>query len=257
MLHMKIKVLGASGSEVPRRNCPAFLVDGTVLLDAGTIGVSLNIAEESAVTTIILTHAHFDHIKGIPFLLDNRFIRDAGKPVTVLSGKDVIRDVRKNIFNDRIWPDFTRIPTPEKPVLRFRTLACGRRTFADGFHVTIEKVSHTVPAYGCIVENPNGEVVAYTGDTGPTDLFWKRLNGAELKALIVEASFPNRMKELALKSGHLTPTLLGQEIAKISPPPMILLMHAKPQYRAEIEKDVASLRNRAIRFLEEGEILSI
>lgn len=254
---MRIKVLGASGSEVPRRNCPAFLVDGAVLLDAGTIGVSLNITEESAVSTIILTHAHFDHIKGIPFLLDNRSIRDAGSPVTVVSGRDVIRDVRKHIFNDRIWPDFTRIPTPENPVLRFRALARGRRTLVDGFHVTIEKVSHTVTAYGCIVENRNGETVAYTGDTGPTDLFWKKLNGTAVKALIVETSFPNRMKEFALKSGHLTPALLGQEIAKISPPPMILLMHAKPQYRAEIEKDVASLRNHAIRFLEEGEILSI
>ncbi len=254
---MKIRVLGASGSEVPGRNCPAFLVDGTLLLDAGTIGASLNIAEESAVSTIVLTHAHFDHIKGIPFLLDNRYIRDAGKPVTVASGKDVIRDVRANIFNDRIWPDFTRIPAPGKPVLRYRTLVCGRRTLVDGFQVTIEKMNHTVSAYGCIVENRHGDAIAYTGDTGPTDRIWKRLNGADIKALIVETSFPNRMNALALKSGHLTPALLARELGKIAPPPMILLTHAKPQFRAEIAKDVTALRNRTIRFLEEGEILSI
>ncbi len=255
---MKIRVLGAAGSEVPRRNCPAFLVDDTILLDAGTIGVSLNIREESRIETIVLTHAHLDHIKGIPFLLDNRFIRDAGKAVTVVSGSNVIRDLRKNIFNDRIWPDFTRLPTPGNPLLRFAALVRGRRTLVDGFHVTIERVSHTVPAYGCIVENGDGDAIAYTGDTGPTDLFWKKVGAARVKALIVEASFPDRMEELALKSGHLTPALLGKEIAKISPPPpAILLMHGKPQYRAEIERDVASLGDGAIRFLAEGETLSV
>ncbi len=255
---MKIKVLGAAGSEVPRRNCPAFLVDETILLDAGTIGVSLNIREESGVATIILTHAHFDHLKGIPFLLDNRVIRDAGKPVTVMSGKDVIRDLRKYIFNDRIWPDFTRIPTPDRPILKFGTLVAGRRALVDGFHVTMERVSHTVPAYGFIVENREGEAIAYTGDTGPTELFWKKLNGTKVRGLIIETSFPNRMEELAMISGHLTPALLEKEIAKMSPaPPMILLMHAKPQYQAEIERDVQALGNRSIRFLLEGETFSV
>ncbi len=253
---MKIKVLGAAGSEVPRRNCPAFLVDDAILLDAGTIGVALNVREETGIDTILLTHAHLDHIKGIPFLLDNRFVRDAGRAVTVMSGRDVIRDLRTNIFNDRIWPDFTRLPTPENPVLRFGTLARGRRTPVDGFQVTMEKVSHTVPAYGYILENRAGDAIAYTGDTGPTELFWRKLNGIEVKALLVETSFPNGMEKLALISGHLTPALLEKEIAKISsPPPAILLLHAKPQYRAEIENDVASLGNPAIRFLAEGEIL--
>ncbi len=255
---MEIKVLGASGSEVPRRNCPAFLVDGTILLDAGTIGMSLNIREEAGIETIILTHAHFDHIKGIPFLLDNRVIRNIGKPVTVMSGKDVIRDLRKNIFNGRIWPDFTQIPAPDKPVLRFGTLVPGRRTLVDGFRVTMAKVSHTVPAYGFVVEKRDREAIAYTGDTGPTDRFWKTLKGIPVKALIVETSFPNRMEELALKSGHLTPALLEKELAKIPhPPPTILLMHAKPQYYSEIEGDVRSLRNDGIRFLLEGETFSI
>jgi len=255
---MKIKVLGASGSEVPRQNCPAFLVDETILLDAGTIGVSLNIREESGIESIILTHAHFDHIKGIPFLLDNRVIRDSGKTITVMSGKDVIRDLRKNIFNDRIWPDFTRIPTPDRPVLKFGTLVPGKRALVNGFHVTMEKVSHTVPAYGFVVENRAGEAIAYTGDTGPTDIFWKTLNGTKVKALIAETSFPNRMEELALRTGHLTPALLEKEIAKMSPPPpVILLMHTKPQYRTEIENDVRSLGNDTIRLLVEGETLSV
>ena len=99
---MEIKVLGASGSEVPGHNCPAFLIDGKILLDAGTVAISLNIREEHGLQTILLTHAHLDHIKGIPFLLDNLVIRNTGNTITVMSGKDVLHDLRKNIFNDRI-----------------------------------------------------------------------------------------------------------------------------------------------------------
>src|SRR4030067_1635724 len=167
---MRIKVLGASGPEAPGHNCPAFLVDGTFLLDAGTIGLSLNIREETGIRQILLTHAHFDHIKGIPFLLDNLVIRETGNTVTVMSGKDVIDDLKKNIFNDRIWPDFTKIPTPGKPVLRYRILSPSRPVSLNGHWVFLHKVHHTVTAYGYIIENDAGKSIAYTGDTGPTAL---------------------------------------------------------------------------------------
>ncbi|HJX14484.1 MAG TPA: 3',5'-cyclic-nucleotide phosphodiesterase [Candidatus Deferrimicrobiaceae bacterium] len=255
---MRIKVLGASGSEVPGHNCPAFLVDGTFLLDAGTIGLSLNIREETGIRQILLTHAHFDHIKGIPFLLDNLVIRETGNTVTVMSGKDVIDDLKKNIFNDRIWPDFTKIPTPGKPVLRYRILSPSRPVSLNGHWVFLHKVHHTVPAYGYIIENDAGKSIAYTGDTGPTVLFWRKMAAHDVQCLIVEVSFPNRLEQLALQSGHLTAALLRGEIAKMSPcPPRILVMHVKPQYREEIEKEVHALRHNGIELLIEGEIITI
>lgn len=255
---MRIKVLGASGSEVRGHLCPAFAVDERILLDAGTIGLSLNILEESKLRYILLTHAHFDHIKGLPFLFDNLVTRETGNTVTVMSGVEVIEDLKKNILNDRIWPDFTRIPTPDAPVLRYAVIRPGREETIDGYRVTAEKVSHTVPTYGYILENGEGKVIAYTGDTGPTDLFWKKLNLFRVSCLIVETSFPNRMEGGALRSGHLTPSLLEKEIAKIkTPPPRIYLIHAKPQHQPEIEKEIRALGRQEIRFLKEGEILEI
>jgi ribonuclease BN (tRNA processing enzyme) len=255
---LRIKVLGASGSEVPGHNCPAFLVDGTFLLDAGTIGISLNIREETSIRQILLTHAHFDHIKGIPFLLDNLVIRETGNTVTVMSGKEVIDDLKKNIFNDRIWPDFTKIPTPEKPVLQYRALSPSRPADLNGYKVFLQKVHHTVPAYGYVIEKGNGKAFAYTGDTGPTDLFWREMSGHDVQCLIVEVSFPDRLEELSMKSGHLTPALLRGEIAKMSPcPPRILVMHVKPQYLGEIEKEVHALRHSGMELLKEGEIITI
>lgn len=254
---MKIKVLGASGSEVPGHGCPAFLVDGKILLDAGTVSVSLNIREELSLKWIFLTHAHFDHIKGIPFLLDNLAIRNTGNTITVMSGKEVLDVLRKNIFNDQIWPDYTRIPNSTRPVLKYKTIRPDRIVEIDGYRIAMEKVHHTVPAYGYIVENPAKQAIAYTGDTGPTDLFWKRMAGYDVKCLIVEASFPNRLEKMAVATGHLTPSLLKREIAKMqNPPAMIYVMHLKPQYLSEIERQIVALDRRNIEFLKEGEVLS-
>jgi ribonuclease BN (tRNA processing enzyme) len=255
---VKIKVLGASGSEVPGHNCPAFLIDGKILLDAGTIAVSLNIREEHSLKWILVTHAHLDHIKGIPFLLDNLVTRSTGNTITVMSGKDVLDDLKKNIFNGRIWPDFTRIPSPERPSLKYLSLRAARSVEIDGYKVTMEKVNHTVPAYGFIIEKAGKKPIAYTGDTGPTDRFWERMGAHDVKYLIMETSFPNRLEKLALASGHLTPSLLEKEIAKMSPlPEKIFIMHVKPQHHDEVETEIQALEHDNIEFLKDGEVILV
>jgi ribonuclease BN (tRNA processing enzyme) len=255
---LKIKVLGASGSEVPGKNCPAFLIDETVLLDAGTVGLALNIREENRLKQILLTHAHFDHIKGIPFLLDNLIVRNTGNTVTVMSGEEVIQDLKKNIFNDRIWPDFTKIPTPENPVLKYRPISPSHPLDLNGYKVFLQRVHHTVPAYGYIIVQENGTAVAYTGDTGPTDLFWRLMSSHDVQCLIVEVSFPNRLEKLALVSGHLTPALLKKEIGKMSPcPPRIFVMHIKPQHHGEIEEEIAAMGRNGVELLKEGSTITI
>ena len=255
---MMIKVLGAAGSEVPGHESPAFLIDGKMLLDAGTVATALNIREERGLRCILLTHAHLDHIKGIPFLLDNLVSRGTGNTITVLGGKEVLGDLKKHIFNGRIWPDFTKIPSPSKPSLRYKVLTTARSCRVEGYGVTMEKVDHTVAANGYIVEDREKAAIAYTGDTGPTVRFWKRMAGRDIKALITETSFPNRLEKLALASGHLTPNLLGREIAKMSRPPgKIYIMHLKPQFEQEIEAEIHSLGLDNLGFLRSGEGIRI
>jgi ribonuclease BN (tRNA processing enzyme) len=254
---MRIRVLGSSGSEVPGHNPPAFLVDDFLLLDAGTVSLSLGREAQCHITHIFLTHAHFDHIKAIPFLVDNIVSTDQGCQLTVLSGKEVIEDLKNNIFNDRIWPDFTTLPNTRHPVIRFQEILPGEPVSVRGYRVHSATVNHSVPAYGYLIENLAKVAVVYTGDTGPTESLWKLMGKHRVKALIIEVSFPDEMQQLALASGHLTPSLLAREIQKMQTlPEMIYITHLKPFYRDAIKSQLSNLNHPGIEVLEDGMVLS-
>jgi ribonuclease BN (tRNA processing enzyme) len=255
---VKIRVLGVSGSEIPGRNLPAFLIDDTMLLDAGTIGQSLDSRAQSRITHILLSHAHLDHIKGLPFLLDNMIIKNFGGTLTVLSAGDVLADVKNNLLNDKIWPDFTRIPNTSKPVLKFRTINPSRQVTVNGYSILCEKMTHTVPAYGYIIGQKGKKTLAYTGDTGPTEVFWQKVSRHKVDCLIVETSFPDSLIELALKTGHLTPALLKIELGKMKNlPSRIYITHAKPLYLKDIQKEIKSLRIPGMDMLVDKQIFTV
>jgi ribonuclease BN (tRNA processing enzyme) len=257
---MEILVLGASGSEGPGLNPTAFLVDGFMLLDAGTVSPSLDRAAQAKITHIFLTHAHLDHIKGIPFLVDNLVTSNQRgcHSVTVLSGREVISDLRRNIFNDRIWPDFTLIPDAASPAMRYAEISTRKHVEINGYSIYATKVNHSVPAYGYLIQDPSGHSALYTGDTGPTDRIWKRMRGHNVKAVIIEVSFPNEMVELALASGHLTPSLVQEEIGKFpSRPEHIYITHLKPYFRKTIIEQLGSITGCDITVLDGGMSITV
>ena len=206
------------------------LLDDFLLLDAGTIGLALEKKAQNKISHILITHAHLDHIKGIPFLIDNITTNGFEHQVTVISGKDVLLDLKENIFNDRIWPDFSVIPDRRHPVMKYQELSARGHLQIRDYRVYATGVNHTVASYGYIIEDPHGNAVVYTGDTGPTESLWKKMNQHNAGVLICEVSFPDSMKGLALKTGHLTPSLLGEEMKKMSGvPERIYITHVKPQ----------------------------
>lgn len=209
---MRLKVIGSSGGEYPGHNPPAFLIDDHILLDAGTISASLNESSQWKIRNILITHAHLDHIKGIPFLADNLLIRNKVHSVNVISISSVLTALKKNLLNNRIWPDFTIISAASRPVLILKAISPGRPFRINGYAITAYKVNHSVHAVGYIIEDGEGKRLLYTGDTGPTDAIWKA--AGNIRYAIIEVSFPNSLKAMAMKTGHLTPELLMKEIKK-------------------------------------------
>lgn len=234
---MQIRVLGCSGAEFPDSRTTGFLLDESLLLDGGTIGASLNEDEQRRIKHILVTHAHLDHIKGIPLLADNLLVRGDHGPLTVYGLSATLAALQDHLMNNIIWPDFSRLPTPEAPLIVYQPVTPGIELVINGYRVTPWPMQHAVPAVGyCIAENK--ATIFFTGDTGGVGALWEKIG--PVQTLIIEVSFPDEMVELARLTGHLTPCLLAAELAVMPQrPDRLLISHLKPQYRSEIFRQLA------------------
>ncbi len=205
----------------------SFLVDGDVLLDAGTGVGDLSLAELSLVDHIFVTHSHLDHVSSIAFIADT-VGGMRSKPILVHALPETIAILKNHIFNWEIWPDFTQIPTPEKPFMRYEEIALGRTVTLAGRAFTPLPAIHTVPAVGFQLDSGSGSLV-FTGDTGPNDALWEIVNGIEnLKYLIIETAFADKDRQLAELSRHLCPSMLAEELVKFERDADVYVTHLKP-----------------------------
>ena len=229
---MRLRVLGCSGSIGGQQNrTTSFLVDQDILIDAGTGVGDLSLAELTLIDHIFVTHSHLDHVDSIAFFLDSvGALRP--KPVTVYTTKPTIEILKKNLFNWDIWPDFTVIPTPEEPWLRYQEIVVGEVITLGGRKITVLPAIHTVPAVGYQLDSGKSSLV-FTGDTGPNNGLWEVVNKIEnLKFLIIETAFSDKERRLAELALHLCPSMLAEELAKLQRPADIYITHLKP---SEIE----------------------
>lgn len=255
---MKIKVIGCSGAEFPGYNSPAFLLDNHILFDAGSLTSALKAKEQQKIRTIFITHAHLDHIKSIPFLADNIIVYRKRIRIDVYSISSVIKTIKNNLFNSAVWPDFSIIPDPTNAILNFKTINVGIPVEINSYAITAHKVNHTVPSVGYLVENLKGKRFFYTGDTGPLNTTWSKLSKKNLDCLIIDVSFPNSMKKMALQTGHLTPELLKKELKKLrAMPSQICITHPKPQYFSVISRQLKKLNLSNLRILHDGDTIDI
>ena len=232
-------------------------MDDSVLVDAGTVGGALTVAEQVEIRHALISHAHLDHMAGLAFLTDTLAMVAPERQVTVTSIAPVIEALRIHAFNDALWPNFTTIPSGSSPVLGFRSLVEEGEARVGELWVTPVPVEHTVPTTGYVVHDGETGFV-YSGDTGPTERLWRvarEMRG--LKAIIVETAFPNRLDALARVSGHLTPEMLQREIDKMPPDIPIWIFHIKPQLFQETAEQLATIDPARIHTLEQGKTYSL
>lgn len=249
---MRLKVLGAYGSADATHNLTGYLIDDRVAVDAGTLGSRLTLLQQSKIEMIFITHVHADHIRDLPILIENRCHCDA-PPLEIIAAKDVMEMLHNDVFNGRVWPDFEKFPSPQtgKPAVRYRALAPGRRMEINGIGLLAVAVDHSIPAAGVIVDI-GGQAIAFTGDTGPTKAFWKKINKTQgMVAMVTEASFPNDFSTIAYQSGHMTPEQFGNELSKIEVDAPLYASHRKLPFERKIESEIRNIRDRRARILVE------
>ena len=257
-LCMKIRVLGCHGSQLPHHNTTSFFLEKSILVDAGTVTTVLSLEEQLRIDYVFVTHAHLDHVRDITFLVDNLYYAKRERPLTVCSSRGIIENLHRHLFNNVIWPDFSKIPSTKAPLIKFEILAPGRKKILGDWQVRAIGVHHTVETIGFMMES-KGKAVLFLGDTGPTDGVWKvarRMKG--LKAVFIETSLPSSMQGIADKTGHLTPVTLMGELKKLKDAkPKIYLYHMKPRYAEAIRREVTAIQDRKIHIIEDGQAIRI
>jgi cAMP phosphodiesterase len=229
-----------------------YLIDEVVAIDAGGLGFIDDLSAQQRVEHIFITHSHMDHIASLPIFLDTVF--EAGdRCVTVHAGAATLESLRRDVFNDRVWPNFIGMSEKGMPFVKLALLEPGCPVEAAGLRLTPLAVNHVVPTLGFLVESP-GVMVAIPSDTGPTESFWREAGASPyLKAVFLEASFPNAMSELAMLSKHLTPAMFAAEVRKLPQPVPIFAVHIKPRFYDQVVAELRSLAIPGLRIGRSGE----
>lgn len=236
---MRVRVLGCSGAIAKDCRTTSFLIDGDVLVDAGTGVGDLSLQEMRGIRHVLLTHSHLDHIAALPLMVDSVASQLDG-PINVHALPGTIAALKTHVFNNVIWPDFSRIPSPQSPFVAFHEIQVGQSLQLQGKTIEVLPAVHTVPACGYAVSAGAGSWV-FTGDTERNPAFWRRVNQMDVAALVIETAFSNREQDLARRSLHLSPQVLAEELDCIGKDKSfpIFITHTKP---AETELIMAEIQ---------------
>ena len=240
---MRVRVLGCSGAIARDCKTTSFLVDQDVLIDAGTGVGDLTREEMLRIQDVFLTHSHLDHVACLPLMVDTIAAARAGQPLRVHALPATIAALRQHLFNDVIWPDFSRLPTAQAPLVTFHPLEVGAVRQLQGRAIEVLPAEHSVPAVGYAVRGPQAGAPwwVFSGDTGPNPAFWQRINQMPVAALVIETAFSNRERELARLAKHLSPEVLADELDQICAASRypIYITHTKPAETESIMREIA------------------
>jgi cAMP phosphodiesterase len=255
---MRIRILGCSGGIGAGSRTSALLIDDDVLNEAGTGIGDLSLEEIDSIRHVFLTHAHLDHIAGLPMLVDSIFDENFDQPLTVYAREETLRALQDHLFNDVIWPNFAKLPSPENPMLRYQVTSPGDTVNIDHRDFYAVDVMHTVPTLGYTVQNSGG-VFAVSGDTKTNETLWPVLNACDnLRVLVIEVSFPDEMARLANDAGHYCPSTLVKDLERLRHEPEIWLTGMKPGEEDRILEQVTrAAPGKNIQMLSRGTILKV
>lgn len=255
---LQVQLLPTSAGD-PSQSQPltTYLLNDTIAIDAGSLGFALPPAGIAKIHDIVLTHAHLDHTASLPVAIDSAYV-DLTCPMRVHAAAPTLAAVRKHLFNDDVWVDFSEFPLhadKTKRCMEWVEMPPRIPLQLDGVRLTPIPVNHTVPTVGLLIESPTDSIVI-TSDTWRTDEIWQAAGKLpNLRAVFVECSFPDEYANLAERSGHLTPKLVAEETAKMNRAGVaVYCVHLKPSMRSRLQSQLAPYASRGISQAEIGKV---
>lgn len=254
---MKIQLLPTTfdqnGQATQQQHLTCFVVNNLVAIDAGSLAMSTNETQKKQIRDVVLTHAHLDHIAGLPLFIDDLF-STINRPIQIHATQEVIEALEKHIFNWTIYPRFTDLRNINGRVMCYRPFRVLEKIKIQGLTFQTVNVNHKVPTIGMLISDEKRKI-ALTSDTAKMDEFWELINEQDrLDALLIECAFPNKLEKLANSSHHLTPKGLGKELAKLKHSCSIYVVNLKPMYREQIIAELKELKKPDLNIFEVGRV---
>ncbi|KYK24160.1 hypothetical protein AYK25_06305 [Thermoplasmatales archaeon SM1-50] len=256
---MRIKFLGVHHEESKNTRLVCFLIDNILAIDAGNLASELTFSEQEKIKAILLSHGHYDHIRGVPsFIFNNQ-----GRSTKVYASKQTLKILTSHLFDGVIYPKFTeKTPFLKKPPIQLKSLKPFSPLNISGYHVLPLPINHINGSLGFEITSKNNKKIFYTGDSGANlSSLWEHISPA---LLIVDVTFPNRMITIAKNSSHLCPKTLKKNLREFHRIkgycPEVVLIHLSPKYENEIRKEIKKV-SKELRFSIgiacEGEIFHV
>jgi cAMP phosphodiesterase len=253
---MKFQLLPSTfnenGSPSVLQHLATFIVDDCVSIDAGSLGMAASVTQKKQILDVVLTHAHLDHIAGLPMFVDDMFAA-LTEPIRIHAIAEVIEILERDIFNWDIYPRFSDLKNNVGAVLEYRPFKFGEEFQIKHLSFKSISVNHKVPSVGFVVSDGE-KTFAISGDTAEMDDFWMVVNKEEkLDAVLIECAFPDELGNIAHDSHHLTPKTMKSELTKLQNKTCpIYIINIKPMYREKIVRQIDELKIENLQILEVG-----
>ena len=237
---MDITILGAHNTESKDTGLVTLLIDDILAIDAGALTSSLSFDAQLKLKAILLSHQHYDHIRDIPAIGINVFLRQ--KRLNVYGTQPVFDTLASHFLNGSVYPNYLKEP-PGKSAIKFNFLEAGREENISGYRVLPVPVDHSQPTVGFQIMSPEGKPMFYTSDTGPGLVeVWRQVAP---QLLIIEVTAPSKREDSAIERKHLTPSLLRKELESFRDIrgylPRVITVHMNPIEEKEIEMEIAEI----------------
>jgi ribonuclease BN (tRNA processing enzyme) len=245
---LRLTVLGCStAAPDPATPTAGFLVEWgetAVLLDVGQ-GVIRNlqkVLDPHDLAAVVIGHMHADHYLDVVGL---RYLYPWGEPapdplpIHLPPGGRARFDALANAVSERVGffdAAFTAVEYDPDSVMTIGEL---RMRFVRG--------RHYVPAWGVVIDAPDGSRLAYTGDTGPSASVEDGVRGADV--LLVECALWSAAHDDP-ERGHLTPDE-AIDLARRADARSAILVHYAPS-RKEIIDELCATAGPWVRTAVDG-----